>query len=224
MPVLDRFGRVLVSAALAVTLAGCALPAESGQPPAARRPLVTSQPLSEDERLAVTAVDAFWRTRFPQLFNATYTSPTVTGRYLGTSGPGCGGEPSTPFNAFYCSDGDFLAWDTNLMATGFNAIGDAWIYLIIAHEWGHAIQARLDRSLVSVAAELQADCLAGAAIQGAVDLKVIELQPGDNQELSKTLISVADKFAWTSTSDHGNATQRITFFNRGTRGGVPACI
>jgi len=54
-----------------------------------------------------------------------------------------------------------------LMGAGYQKIGRAWVYLIIAHEWGHAIQARLSRRMVSVAAELQADCLAGATLAGA---------------------------------------------------------
>ena len=40
----------------------------------------------------------------------------------------------------YCADGDFLALEENLMAAGYRQIGDAWVYLINAHEWGHGIQ------------------------------------------------------------------------------------
>jgi hypothetical protein len=52
---------------------------------------------------------------------------------------------------------------------------------------------------------------------------VIKLEPGDTAELSRTLAAVADQFPWTSTSDHGDARQRITSFNRGARGGPLAC-
>jgi hypothetical protein len=109
------------------------------------------------------------------------------------------------------------------MAAGYSQIGDAWVYLIIAHEWGHAIQARLDRSLVSVAAELQADCLAGVSLQGAAQDGLVRIEAGDSEELQKTLIAVADDFPWTDESDHGNAQQRISAFNAGVNGGVAAC-
>ena len=35
------------------------------------------------------------------------------------------------------------------MVRGADAIGDTWVYLVIADEWGHAIQERLDPSLVA---------------------------------------------------------------------------
>jgi predicted metalloprotease len=110
------------------------------------------------------------------------------------------------------------------MAAGYEKIGDAWVYLIIAHEWGHAIQARLDQSLVSPAAELQADCLAGASLKGAAQDGLIQFEPGDDEEIGKTLSEVADDFPWTSESDHGNAQQRTSAFSQGANGGVAACI
>ena len=123
---------------------------------------------SGDERDAIGVIDRYWQRHFPELTGRRYDSPQVAGPYTGTSGPACGGQPSVPGNAYYCPSGDFLAWDEDLMRAGYDRIGDAWVYLIIAHEWGHAIQARLRRGQVSVAAELQADCLAGAALLGAV--------------------------------------------------------
>lgn len=217
----------VLAAALVVALSACGV-LPPAAPPAqvprsAQAPVSDGSEMSNDERLAVLAADAFWRRRFPDLSSAQYQPPNVVGRYSGTNGPACGGQLSIPFNAVYCPAGDFVAWDVELMATGFERIGDAWVYLIIMHEWGHAVQARLDRNLVSVAAELQADCFAGATLQGSVADRVIALDDGDVKELQSTLITVADEFPWTDISDHGDATQRITAFNRGTRGGVDAC-
>ena len=133
-------------------------------------------------------------------------------------------EQSVAFNAFYCPSEDFIAWDEDLLAAGFEQIGDAWIYLIIAHEWAHAIQARLQRDQVSVAAELQADCLAGATLIGAARSGDLFFQAGDEAELEQTLIAVADEFPWTDERDHGNARERIGAFQTGLQNGVPACI
>ena len=111
------------------------------------------------------------------------------------------------------------------MAAGYRQIGDAWVYLIIAHEWGHAIQARLQADQVSVAAELQADCLAGATLFGAADRGLLQFEQGDTEELAQTLAAVADDFPWTKESDHGDAQQRTASFNRGRPGrppGLPA--
>jgi hypothetical protein len=205
-------------------------PAEPSTSSTAPAPTVTGTvdraAMKTDEQAAVSAVDAFWRRYFAeQPGQPQYRGPRVAGSYVGTNGPPCGGEPeSVPFNAVYCRPGDFVAWDDNLMAAGYQQIGDAWVYLIIAHEWGHAIQARLRADRVSVAAELQADCLAGAALQGAADDGLIEIEPGDSEEIARTLAAVADDYPWTDVSDHGNAEQRTAAFNAGVEGGVPACL
>jgi uncharacterized protein len=185
---------------------------------------VDRETMKDDEETAVRAVDTFWRRYSTEQTGQAYQPPRVAGSYVGTNGPPCGGEPeSVPFNAVYCRPGDFIAWDEELMEAGYSQIGDAWIYLIIAHEWGHAIQARLGSDRVSVQAELQADCLAGAALQGAADDGLITIEPGDSEEIAKTLAAVADDYPWTDVNDHGNAEERTEAFNTGVSGGVQAC-
>ena len=169
-------------------------------------------------------IDRYWQRHFSELTGRRYESPRVAGPYTGTSGPSCAGQPSVPGNAYYCPAGDFLAWDEDLMRAGYERIGDAWVYLIIAHEWAHAIQARLRGSQVSVAAELQADCLAGAALLGAVNDGELRLEPGDEEEIARTLAVVADDFPWTDERSHGNAEQRTQAFEAGAAGGLRACI
>ncbi len=177
----------------------------------------------DDEQSAVAVVDEFWRREFARQ-GEVYESPRVAGPYRGTSGPSCGGEPSAPGNAYYCTVGDFIAWDDGLMAAGYDQIGDAWVYLVIAHEWGHAIQARLASSQVSRAVELQADCLAGAAITGAAREGLVRIEEGDDVEIARALRAVADDFPWTDETSHGNAEERTANFNRGSDGGVQACL
>lgn len=180
--------------------------------------------LATAEHSAVKVVDGFWKRHFAEIFGREYTSPQVKGGYLGTNGPACGTQPAIAFNAFYCRPGDFLAWDENLMSTGFQKVGDSWVYLVIAHEWGHAIQARIKRGLTSISVELQADCLAGATLQGAANDGLVTVEPGDAQELARTLEAAADDYPWTNQRDHGDAQQRISSFNTGAAKGVKACF
>jgi predicted metalloprotease len=175
-------------------------------------------------RKAVTVVDGFWRRHFAELSSQPYRRPHVVGGYVGTRGPTCAGQPALPFNAFYCPSQDFLAWDENLMNIGYRKVGTAWVYLIIAHEWGHSIQARLNRYQVSVAAELQADCLAGATLTGARRDGLIRTRPGDSQKVGATLTALADTYPWTNQRDHGNSSQRIGSFNLGAERGAQACL
>jgi predicted metalloprotease len=216
-----RLALRLASGAAVLLLAGCSVSTGGGGD---RVDQVDRGEMASDEKAAVDSTEAFWQRHFTELFGQEYRGPRVSGGYIGEDGPSCDEQPSVPFNAFYCPAGDFLAWDENLMAAGYQQIGDAWVYLIIAHEWGHAIQARLDRGLVSVDAELQADCLAGASLQGAARDGLIQIEPGDAEEIGQTLVAVADDFPWTSERDHGNAQQRIAAFNQGASGGVTACI
>jgi uncharacterized protein len=216
--------RLMMAGTLMLLLVGCieiSTGSGSGGDPVDR---VDQGAMTDDEKTAVDVTDTYWQRHFSELFGEEYRSPQVAGGYVGSDGPPCGGQPSVPFNAFYCTDGDFLAWDENLMAAGYEQIGDAWVYLIIAHEWAHAIQARLDRGLVSVAAELQADCLAGASLQGAARDGLVQIEPGDAEELGQTLAAVADDFPWTDESSHGNAQQRTAAFNQGANGGATACV
>jgi predicted metalloprotease len=195
---------------------------------AAAAPSTSARDLPEgmlrDQRAAVAAVDGYWKRHFAEHFGKRYHSPLVVGGYLGGRGPSCDGRRPLPLNAFYCRPEDFLTWDQALMSAGYRRIGRAWVYLIIAHEWGHAIQARLSRRMVSVAAELQADCLAGAELAGAQRDGTLVGEPGDAEQIARTLTAVSDAYPWTKQTDHGNAKQRITAYRRGFQSGVPACF
>jgi len=239
--------RIVVVLLLALTLSGCAIEFVQGDgAPASAPPTVGRDPeqpsdvavddtvdaapgaddqetRSDDERQAVGTTDEFWSRWFADQ-GARYVPPTVVGGYVGRNGPSCAGEPSVPGNAYYCPAGNFLAWDENLMRAGYTQIGDAWVWLVIAHEWGHAIQAQLPERFVSQAVELQADCLAGAALQGAAQEGLVRIEPGDDEEIAQTLAAVADDYPWTDESSHGNARQRTAAFQQGVSDGVEGCL
>jgi predicted metalloprotease len=226
---------------LALVLGGCTIevvPGARAEPssgqdaggPTDRAPetVVDAQPAADntragDEATAVDIVNKFWKKWFANQ-GRRYVPPRVAGGYTGQDGPSCSGEPSVPGNAYYCPAGNYLAWDEDLMRAGYTQIGDAWVYLVIAHEWGHAIQAQLPSQYVSQAIELQADCLAGAALQGAADQGLVRIEPGDDEEIATTLEAVADDYRWTDQSSHGDARQRIGAFRAGVSRGVDGCL
>ena len=98
------------------------------------------------------------------------------------------------------------------------------MYLVIAHEWGHAIQARLDNSLVWEGGELQADCLAGAALYGAAADGTLNFEAGDSNEIAMSLSALGDSSPWTDSTTHGDAFERVGAFDLGRTGGVAACL
>ncbi|UNN04783.1 neutral zinc metallopeptidase [Rhodococcus opacus] len=193
--------------------------------PQREQPPRTNDDMMVDMDTAVSVVNQFWAQHWGELFPGTYAAPDVVGLYDGgtQSAPTCAGEPLGAENAFYCIPQDFVAWDRALMTEGY-AEGDAWVYLVIAHEWGHAIQSRIADELVTTGKELQADCLAGAALYGAASDGTLVFEEGDQKELAAGLVNLADELPWTATADHGDPFQRVDAFDVGRAGGVSACI
>jgi predicted metalloprotease len=187
---------------------------------------VDEEELAEDLETAVTVTNQYWTDHWTEFFTRSYTPPNVEGLYDGydeANAPTCFGDPLPPGNAFYCPEGDYVAWDKTLIELGYE-IGDSWPYLIVAHEWGHAIQARLSMELQSEQLELQADCLAGATLYGASADGNLEFEQGDEKEIVDGLNFIADEVPWGMSGDHGDSFQRIDAFNDGRTGGVPECL
>ncbi|WP_106398300.1 neutral zinc metallopeptidase [Actinocorallia populi] len=174
---------------------------------------------------AVQVIDTYWSTHWSEFFTGSYTPPRVVGAYQADDPhrPSCGGQLAEAFNAYYCIPEDYIAWDFQLMREGY-AQGDAWIYLVIAHEWAHAVQNRLQVNLVAEANELQADCLAGAVLWGAKNDGVLEWEEGDTTEIGTALSAFGDDYAWTDPTAHGDAIQRVTAFGQGRTEGVRGCL
>jgi predicted metalloprotease len=132
-----------------------------------------------DELLLATVTDleAWWSARYPEVYGESFTrlQGRVYAAYRSRPGdlPGCG-QPRTTYNevrqfvAFYCGEGDFIIYDdgdSGLLAQLADNFGPATIGVVLAHEYGHAVQLRtgaLQRSLPTVTTEQQADCFAGA--------------------------------------------------------------
>ena len=92
--------------------------------------------------------------------------------------PNCddGGQTKAPYdevagNAFYCSNGDFVAYDEQgLLPKLRDHFGEFAVGLVFAHELGHAVQARVGYNpSETVYFEQQADCFAGAWAQHVAD-------------------------------------------------------
>jgi uncharacterized protein len=227
-----RFGVLVVLAAAVV--AGCGSDDDTAEPPPPPTTEVSPPPpppppdpeLTEDVQTAVRVTDEFWARHWSEFFTGSYTSPEVFGAYVGNDNPSCGGgQPPGAGNAYYCPAEDYLAWDQELLESQFRdeETGDAFVYFLIAHEWGHAIQARLDQSIVSVAAELQADCFAAATLVGAINDGELVFEAGDRGEIFQSLTNLADEFEWGDPAAHGSADQRVEAYQRG-EGGVSACL
>lgn len=147
--------------------------------------------------------------------------------------PECGG-PTTyadvAQNAFYCPFGDLIAWDTdNLTNQMLEEFGPFSLVIVMAHEYGHAIQARgaLNPALPTIAGEEQADCFAGSFTQFVADggSDVLQVSVDDLDSAVAGFLSLRDA-PGTPTSDpsaHGSAFDRVGAFQDGFLNGAERC-
>jgi predicted metalloprotease len=195
-----------------------------------------SQPYDGFLATAIEDIEAFWTSRFPEVSGGAAYPGLQGGVYpmwpeVGDV-PGCG-ERLTSYrevreNAFYCTDGDFIAYDdAGLFPELAEHFDDLVIGVVMAHEWGHHIQALQRYQLQPVIYELQADCFAGSWVEHLVADDGAFLAVDDNQlhDVLSGVIAFRDDPGTPSTVQgaHGSAFDRVSAFQDGLEGGVAAC-
>jgi uncharacterized protein len=167
---------------------------------------------------AVEDVGNFWSVVFWQA-NLAYTPPDVL-VYQGGVDSICSGSSGGP--ASYCAFNSTIYVDEDLYFGIVAEIGDfAWV-TILAHEYGHHIQAQLTENRIAQSGassdvrgqELEADCLAGVYAQDAQTRGM--LQTGDISEAVSISILAGG-------GDHGSSDDRATAFMLGYLGGLYGC-
>jgi predicted metalloprotease len=126
--------------------------------------------------------------------------------------PDCDGQPLPPRNAAYCSGEGFVAFDVDWFLENMKSqAGDSSVYVILFHEWGHAVQDQIGGPSLGIAYELQADCYAGAALSAVVRSGQLQLEAGDAGEVISILFQLGDPAGtpWLDPDAHGSAEQRI---------------
>ena len=168
----------------------------------------------------------YWSVALPELYGVEAVSPSAFIEYRSEEdAPVCGGEKVPTGNAVFCSGSNYIAWDeANLLMPYFSQVGDFAIAFVLAHEWGHSIQAQVGaRAEAGIFFELQADCYAGA--WGADADQRGMLEQGDVEEGLAAARSVGDLpgVPWFDPQAHGTPEQRIEAFSVGFRRGPFAC-
>jgi predicted metalloprotease len=181
---------------------------------------------------AVADIQQFWSAEMPKEFHEAYRP--VSGFYSidpdGSVAAPCTDEPADiRGNAFYCPSRDIVAWDRKILLPRLqDRFGDFLIAMVLAHEWGHAIQKRTtlpsDRTIV---VETQADCYAGAFTAWALRGNAPHFQitrPDLDRALSGFLL-FSDPLGSDSSDRqaHGSGFDRVSAFQDGYEQGVPFC-
>jgi predicted metalloprotease len=183
---------------------------------------------------AVQDVTDYWRATYPEIYGDEFEE--VAGFYPygpDTEPPPCGDPPPEyeliADNAFYCPSDDIIAWDAASFLPEINeTFGGFTVAIVIAHEYGHAIQARADAFDRTVDLELQADCFAGAWT-GRVTAGAAGGFSPDDVDLNQTVagMTAIRDIPGTDPDDplaHGSGFDRVTSFQDGYENGAQACV
>lgn len=165
-----------------------------------------------------------WR---PTLRAAGFTMPyPATTVHTGTITTPCGDIYG--YNAVYCSGDQRIYFDTQLHE--ILPMRDYSLDLIMAHEYGHAVQARtgifisafvqINRASTTAKAnqyfrrlELQADCLAGVGMNALA--KHTGIDKADRAGFEDVMRAIADDTLLGRIDQHGSAKARARWLNRG---------
>ena len=195
--------------------------------------------------VAFTDIERWWTEVFPEVYGQQF-EPLRGEVYVGsptrsTPIPGCG-QPETDYDdlqlfvAFYCNIGDFMAYDeggdpsVSLLTPLADAFGSSVLGVVLAHEYGHAIQERigaLDEPLATILTEQQADCFAGAwtgqAYRGESPL--LRLGDADVRAGLLAMLEVRDPVGTNqfTPGGHGSAFDRVGAFQVGFLDGPARC-
>ncbi|HVQ96156.1 MAG TPA: neutral zinc metallopeptidase [Mycobacteriales bacterium] len=181
---------------------------------------------------AIADIQAFWTQQMPAAFGKPYkpVSKFFSIDPGGSKSAPCTTSPSDiRGNAFYCPTQDIVAWDrVKLFPELEKQFGPFLIAMVLAHEWGHAIQRRTEMpSNRTIVVEAQADCYAGSWTKTALTAGAPHFQINRedlDQALSGYLLfrdpvgaSADDRQA------HGSGFDRISAFQEGYEQGVKHC-
>jgi predicted metalloprotease len=183
---------------------------------------------------ALLDAEAFWDREYEDLYGEPF-EPLAGGYWAyGPRGdqPPCG-DPAPRYediagNAFFCPSDDLIAWDNvNLIPGMYDAFGGFTIGIVMAHEFGHAIQDRAEVVGDTIMTELQADCFAGAwtADVARGNSRYFELRTQDLDKAIAGFLELRDGVG-TAAEDplaHGTGFDRIGAFTEGFGEGLERC-
>ena len=202
----------------------------------------TNDPVDDLARNALADLQDYWSSTFPDVFGRQFKP--LSGGYFSVDpgnvdpqqypgGVGCGAQPlDAENNAFYCeapktAHSDAITYDRAFLAELADQFGRFIPSLVMAHEFGHAVQARVGSPQSSIAVETQADCFAGTWTRWVADGKAkhSRLRAPELDELLRGYLKLRDPIGTgtAAQSAHGSYFDRVSAFQEGFDNGAEAC-
>lgn len=198
---------------------------------------------SEVDRLAAATLrdlEGYWGRELPAISGGEPFRPLAG--YFSVDPRNRAGAPAVPClqnpqevqgTAFYCPSADIIAWDrAELLPQLRRDFGDSAVVVVLSHEFGHAVQGRLDRTgalrgAPTILLEAQADCYAGVFLRQVRDGALPDLRTGAAgiEGAMGALIGFRDPVGTSprNAQAHGNAFDRVSSFQDGFDGDPAVC-
>lgn len=201
---------------------------------------VTDTDGGKDDEIAgqsISDIETFWESVYSENFDGEFKPVRAliswdSNAYDGTF---CDDTTEGLINAAFCEDDSTIGWDRGVLLPSLRqANGDMAITMVLAHEYGHAIQkmAKLNKKgTPTLVAEQQADCFAGVYLRWVAEGNSprFTLNTGDGlNNLLATMISFRDPLLsqndyYGTDDEHGSAFERISAFQFGFTDGPSSC-
>ncbi len=194
--------------------------------------------MDELGRQAISDIEEFWEASYGETFDGSFTP---VAELISWDANGfedtefCGDSTYGIVNAGYCLDDHTIGWDRGeLLPALKEAHGDMGVAMVLAHEYGHAIQYQsgmANDDTETLVSEQQADCMAGAYMRWVAEDNsprfTLSTAEGLNQVLAAVigfrdpLLNADDPEV--GVDEHGSAFERVSAFQFGFTDGVAAC-
>jgi predicted metalloprotease len=149
--------------------------------------------------------------------------------------PFCGEDSYGLVNAAFCFDDETIGWDRGeLLPSLRKAYGDMGVTMVLAHEYGHAVQHQAGlskKNTPTLVSEQQADCFAGTYMRWVAEDKSSRFTLSTGDGLNNVLAAViafrdpllAEGDPEAGVDEHGSAFERLSAFQFGFTDGPSAC-
>lgn len=187
-----------------------------------------SYTLDEIFELAEEDLNYFWASEF-EYEDLVFEVPDLVIIESGDVESACGsvGDSTGPV---YCGGDHTVYLNLEFMEDHYSRIGDFAAVVVMAHEWGHAVQMQVgyfDEDLHTITTELMADCFAGAYTNYLLsESEIAVLDDGDIDEALTSLYEMGDYEGtpWYDEDAHGTGEQRMDAFQVGMEFGSDQCL
>jgi len=187
---------------------------------------------------AVSDIEDYWGQVYGETFDGQFT-PVEALISWDANGfdatPFCGEDTYGLVNAAFCYDDDTIGWDRGeLLPALRKAYGDMGVTMVLAHEYGHAVQHQAglnNKNTPTLVSEQQADCFAGGYMRWVAEDKSPRFTLSTGDGLNNVLASViafrdpllAEGDPEAGVDEHGSAFERLSAFQFGFTDGPSAC-